>query len=72
MVDDGQHWRKLRQKVKVVRLGGSVSSWLGVGCVVAAPREGVGKSKGEKSVSEAGSFASAWPLEAPGAGHLKQ
>lgn len=48
MVDDGQHLREQRQKVNVVRLRGRAFSWLGVGRVVAAPREGEGKSKGEE------------------------
>ena len=39
MVDDGQHWREHRQKVKVVSLESGVSSWLGVASVVAAPSE---------------------------------
>lgn len=41
-----------RQKVKVVRFWGRVSSWLGVGHV-AVPRERVGKRKEEENISEA-------------------
>jgi hypothetical protein len=63
MVDDGQHWREHRQKVKVVSLESGVSSWLGVASVVAAPSEGLGPSR--ENIGEAGSFASCWPLEAP-------
>lgn len=59
-MDSCQQWREHRLKVKVLRLERRVSSWVGVGRVLAAPSEGVGKSKREETISEAGSFDSGW------------